>query len=109
MRDEIKSLEVGVKPEDIIKDPFVLEFLNLKGNTDFREKDIEKVLIDNLQSFLLEPGKVFSFMSRQKRITADGEHFYIDLVFYNYILKCFVLIDLKVGKLIHQDIGQMDF
>lgn len=109
VRDEIKSLEAGVKPEDIIKDPFVLEFLNLKDNVDFREKDIEKALIDNLQSFLLELGKGFSFVSRQKRITADGDHFFIDLVFYNYILKCFVLIDLKVGKLIHQDIGQMDF
>lgn len=109
VRDEIKELEPGVTPEDIIKDPFVLEFLALKDNTNFREKDLEKSLIDNLQSFLLELGKGFSFVGRQKRITADGEHFYIDLVFYNYILKCFVLIDLKVGKLTHQDIGQMDF
>lgn len=109
VRDEIKELEPGANPEDIIKDPFVLEFLSLKDNTNFREKDLEKSLIDNLQSFLLELGKGFSFVARQKRITADGDHFYIDLVFYNYILKCFVLIDLKVGKLTHQDIGQMDF
>jgi hypothetical protein len=73
------------------------------------EKDLEKGLVDNLQAFLLELGKGFSFVARQKRITADGDHFYIDLVFYNYVLKCFVLIDLKVGKLTHQDIGQMDF
>jgi predicted nuclease of restriction endonuclease-like (RecB) superfamily len=96
-------------PEDIIKDPFVLEFLNLKPNKIFLEKDIEKLLIDKLQEFLLELGKGFSFVSRQKRITIDGDHFYVDLVFYNYILKCFVVIDLKLGKLTHQDIGQMDF
>lgn len=109
VRKEIESLEPGSRPEDIIKDPFVLEFLNLKDNTNFREKDLEKALVDNLQSFLLELGKGFSFVARQKRITADGENFYIDLVFYNYILKCFVLIDLKLDKLTHQDIGQMDF
>lgn len=109
VRQEVNSLEPGPKPEDIIKDPFVLEFLNLKDNINFREKDLEKALIDNLQAFLLELGKGFSFVARQKRITADGEHFYIDLVFYNYVLKCFTLIDLKVGKLTHQDIGQMDF
>ncbi len=71
------------------------------------EKDIEQGLIDHLQKFLLELGRGFSFVSRQKRITFDGEHYFIDLVFYNYILKCFVIIDLKVGKLKHQDIGQM--
>lgn len=73
------------------------------------EKDIEQALIDKLQHFLLELGKGFSFIARQKRITIEDDHYYIDLVFYNYILKCFVIIDLKVGKLTHQDIGQMDF
>jgi predicted nuclease of restriction endonuclease-like (RecB) superfamily len=109
VRQEIRQLEPGLQPEDIVKDPFVLEFLNLKENQNYLEKDLEKGLVDNLQAFLLELGKGFSFVARQKRITADGDHFYIDLVFYNYVLKCFVLIDLKVGKLTHQDIGQMDF
>ena len=96
-------------PKDIIKDPYVLEFLDLKENKRYLEKDIESALISNLQDFLLELGKGFSFISRQNRITIDGDHYYIDLVFYNYLLKCFVLIDLKIGKLTHQDIGQMDF
>jgi hypothetical protein len=86
-----------------------LEFLDLKENKKYLEKDIEKALIDKLQQFLLELGKGFSFVARQKRITVDGDHFYIDLVFYNFILKCFVLIDLKIGKLTHKDIGQIDF
>ena len=109
VRNEINKLEEGIQPEDIIKDPFVLEFMGLNDNRDFTETEVEKALMDNLQKFLLELGKGFSFVARQKRITADGDHFYIDLVFYNYILKCFILIDLKVGKLNHQDIGQMDF
>jgi len=109
VRNEIKQLEKGIKAEDIIKDPFVLEFMGLNDNRDFTEIEVEKALMDNLQKFLLELGKGFSFVARQKRITAEGDHFYIDLVFYNYILKCFILIDLKVGKLSHQDIGQMDF
>lgn len=96
------------EPKDIIKDPYVLEFLGLKDNTDFRESELEQAIIDKLQDFLLELGKGFTFHSRQYRISLDGEHFYIDLVFYNYILKCFLLIDLKTGKLKHQDIGQMD-
>ena len=94
--------------KDIIKDPYVLEFLDLKSNPDFYEKELEQAIIDKLQDFLLELGKGFTFHSRQYRISLDGEHFYIDLVFYNYILKCFLLIDLKTGKLEHQDIGQMD-
>lgn len=94
-------------PEDIIKDPYVLEFLGLPENIDFLEKNLEQLLINHLQKFLLELGRGFSFVARQKRITFDGRHFYIDLVFYNYILKCFVLIDLKVGDLTHQDLGQM--
>lgn len=109
VRNEINKLEKGIQAEDIIKDPFVLEFMGLNDNRDFTEIEVEKALMDNLQKFLLELGKGFSFVARQKRITAEGDHFYIDLVFYNYILKCFILIDLKVGKLSHQDIGQMDF
>ncbi|MDV0446324.1 putative nuclease YhcG [Methanosarcinaceae archaeon Ag5] len=97
----------SIAPEDIIKDPFVLEFLGLDQSGSLYEKDLEKALIDHLQTFLLELGKGYSFVSRQKRLSFDGEHFYIDLVFYNYILKCFVLIDLKMGKLTHQDLGQM--
>ena len=95
------------KPEDVISDPYVLEFLGLTPNDDFYENDLEQALITHLQKFLLELGRGFSFVARQKRITFDGRHFRIDLVFYNYILKCFVLIDLKVGDLTHQDLGQM--
>ncbi|WP_291256590.1 PDDEXK nuclease domain-containing protein [Fusobacterium sp.] len=105
---EIYKLEPQPKQaEDIIKDPYVLEFLGLPENMDFLEKNLEQALIDHLQKFLLELGRGFSFVARQKRITFDGRHFYIDLVFYNYILKCFVLIDLKIGDLTHQDLGQM--
>lgn len=109
VRNEIQGLEKSFDTSDVIKDPYVLEFLDLKENKNFLEKDLEQGLMNNLQEFLLELGKGFSFVGRQRRITADGEHFYVDLVFYNYLLKCFVLIDLKLGKLTHQDIGQMDF
>lgn len=98
----------AVAPEDFIKDPYVLEFLNLKDYPDLRESDVEKGLITNLQDFLLELGKGFCFVARQKRMRYDDEDFYVDLVFYNSILKCYVLIDLKLGKLTHQDVGQMD-
>ena len=94
---------------DFIKDPYVLEFLRLNPNATLYEEQLETELLNKLQYFLLELGKGFSFVARQQRISADGEHFYIDLVFYNYLLKCFVLIDLKTTKLTHQDIGQMDF
>ena len=105
---EIYKLEPQIKKaEDIIRDPYVLEFLGLPENISFLEKNLEQALIDHLQKFLLELGRGFSFVARQKRITFDGRHFYIDLVFYNYLLKCFVLIDLKVGDLTHQDLGQM--
>lgn len=104
---EIQTLEPSKKPEDVIRDPYVLEFLGLHPNDDFYESDLEQALITHLQKFLLELGRGFSFVSRQKRITFDGRHFRIDLVFYNYILKCFVLIDLKLGDLTHQDLGQM--
>lgn len=109
VRNEINTLEESLKPDDVLKDPYVLEFLNLKDHAKFSEKELESDLIENLQEFLLELGKGFSFVGRQKRLTVEGDHFYIDLVFYNYLLKCFVLIDLKLGKLSHQDIGQMDF
>lgn len=107
VRNEIQALEKGVEAKDIIRDPYVLEFLGLQQTHNLYEKDIEQGLIDHLQKFLLELGRGFSFVARQKRITFDGEHYFIDLVFYNYILKCFVIIDLKVGKLTHQDIGQI--
>lgn len=105
--EEIQTLEQMKKSEDVIRDPYVLEFLGLAPNNDFYESDLEQALITHLQKFLLELGRGFSFVARQKRITFDGRHFRIDLVFYNYILKCFVLIDLKVGDLTHQDLGQM--
>ena len=100
--------EKSDKPETILKDPYVLEFLDLPDNPKLHEQALETELINNLQKFLLELGKGFSFVSRQFRISSETAHFYIDLVFYNYLLKCFVLIDLKTDKLTHQDIGQMD-
>lgn len=96
------------KALEFVKDPFVLEFMGVKQNDDYLESDVEKAIISNLQKFLLEMGKGFSFVGRQMRICTETTDFYIDLVFYNYILKCFVLIDLKTTKLTHQDIGQMD-
>jgi len=105
--DEIHTLEPKPEYEKIIRDPYVLEFLNLEKNPHFYEKELEQAVIDHLQKFLLELGRGFSFVARQKHITFDDRHFYIDLVFYNYILKCFVLIDLKIGDLSHQDLGQM--
>ncbi len=105
--NEIKTLEPAKTPEDIIRDPYVLEFLGLSQNEEFYESDLEQALITHLQKFLLELGRGYSFVARQKRITFDDRHFFVDLVFYNYILKCFVLIDLKLGDLKHQDLGQM--
>lgn len=95
-------------PQMFIHDPFVLEFLNLKDYPSLHEADLEQALIDHLQQFLLELGRGFCFVARQKRMRFDDEDFYIDLVFYHSILKCHVLIDLKLGKLTHQDVGQMD-
>ena len=103
-----KSLQETIAPSDLIKDPYVLEFLSVRTPDNFSENDIETAIINNLQQFLLEMGKGFSFIRRQYRITTDTKHFYVDLVFYNYLLKCFILIDLKVNELTHQDIGQMD-
>ncbi len=97
-----------LEPESFIRNPYVLEFLNLKDYPNLHEKDIEESLINNLQSFLLELGKGFCFVARQKRIRFNEQDFYVDLVFYNCILKCYVLIDLKLGELTYQDIGQMD-
>lgn len=102
-----KTLEKHTKT-DFIKDPYVFEFLNLPQPINATENEIETALIENLQHFLLELGKGFSFVGRQVRISTETSHFYIDLVFYNYILKCFVLFDLKTTKLSHQDTGQMD-
>ena len=95
-------------PADFIKDPFVLEFLGLPEDPSVSEEEMETAIITKLQKFLLELGKGFSFVGRQVRVSTETSHFYIDLVFYNFIIKCFVLIDLKVDKLVHQDIGQMD-
>jgi predicted nuclease of restriction endonuclease-like (RecB) superfamily len=95
-------------PADTIKNPYVLDFLGLPDSEVHHESEIEKAIIDNLQSFLLELGKGFAFVGRQKRLQFDDDYFYIDLVFYNCILKCYLLIDLKIGELAHQDVGQMD-
>jgi predicted nuclease of restriction endonuclease-like (RecB) superfamily len=94
--------------KDFIKDPYIFEFLNIEQPNTANELEIETTLIQNLQSFLLELGKGFSFVARQFRISTETSHFYIDLVFYNYILKCFVVFDLKTTKLTHQDVGQLD-
>ena len=95
------------KPKDAIKDPYILEFIGLPENSEYSESDLEQKIIDKLEDFLLELGTGFTFVARQKRISFDDKHFRIDLVFYNRILKSFVLIDLKIGELKHQDIGQM--
>lgn len=96
------------RPMDVIKHPYVLDFLDLPEAHQFREQELESAIIEKLQPFLLELGKGFAFVSRQERISTENQHFYIDLVFYNYLLKCFILVDLKIGRLSHQDVGQMD-
>src|SRR5262249_5382465 len=112
-RDKAGVMELARKghevtrPAGLVKDPLVLEFAGLRQDERFRESDLEQALISKLQQFLLELGKGFAFMGRQQRITLDGEHFFIDLVFYNRLTRSFVLLDLKVGKLTHQDLGQM--
>ena len=111
--DKEKILELSLKGQvlksskDLVKDPFVLEFLDIKENTNYLESDLEKNIIEHLKEFLLELGKGFSYVGNQVRITLEEDHFYPDLVFYNRLLKCFVIIDLKIGKVSHQDIGQM--
>ncbi len=101
-----KGQQVSV-PSDVLKDPFVLEFADLRENPAAQERDLEQAIIDRLEDFLLEMGKGFCFVARQKRMTLEGDHFYVDLVFYNRLLRCFVLVDLKMGKLTHQDLGQL--
>lgn len=108
VRAEANQKMAALAPQDFIHDPYVLDFLNLKNYPALHESDIEQGLIDNLQSFLLELGKGFCFESRQKLMRYEDEDFYIDLVFYHSVLKCHVLIDLKLGKLTHADVGQMD-
>jgi len=93
--------------KDLVKDPFVLEFLDIKENTNYLESDLEKNILEHLKEFLLELGKGFMFVGSQVRLTLEEDHFYPDLIFYNRLLKCFVIIDLKIGKVTHQDIGQM--
>ena len=95
------------KPKDTLKDPYILEFIGLPENEKYSESELEQKIIDKLEHFLLELGKGFTFVGRQVRFTFDEEHFRVDLVFYNRLLQCFVLIDLKIGKLTHQDLGQM--
>ena len=109
IKAEAKSLTTPLaeNPKNIIRDPYVLEFLNLPTNTGL-ESDLEQALMDNLQKFILELGAGFAFVERQQRISTEDQDFYIDLVFYNYKIKRFLLIDLKIGKLNHQDVGQMD-
>ncbi|MEZ5009600.1 MAG: PDDEXK nuclease domain-containing protein [Chitinophagales bacterium] len=110
-KEKIKELsEKGLvleKPKDAIKDPYILEFIGLPEYTTYSESDLEQQLIDKLEHFLLELGNGFTFVARQKRISFEDKHFRIDLVFYNRILRCFVLIDLKIGEIKHQDLGQM--
>ncbi len=110
-KDEVMRLanegQTFEKPIDIIKNPLVLEFVGLKPDSSYSETDLESAIIDKLQMFLLEMGKGFLFEARQKRFTFDEDNFYVDLVFYNRLLQCFVLIDLKIDKLTHQDLGQM--
>jgi predicted nuclease of restriction endonuclease-like (RecB) superfamily len=106
MRLATKGQEIQ-QPIDIFKDPVVMEFVGLPESPRLVETDLEQKLIDNLQTFLLELGKGFAFVARQQRLTLEGDHFYIDLVFYHTILKCYVLIDLNTGKLTHEDLGQL--
>lgn len=102
-----KTTASAPAPQDFIKDPYVLEFLGIPDAHAFRESDLEQAIIGKLQAFMLELGKGFAFVGRQYRLRTETKEFYVDLVFYNYILKCFVLVDLNTGELTHQDIGQM--
>ena len=107
--DEMHKLTAPMQDKDeFIKNPIVVEFLGLSPNTDYTESTLEKAIITNLQKFLMELGKGYAFVARQQHIRTEKEEYYIDLVFYNYLLKCFVLIDLKTSKVTHQDVGQMD-
>ena len=107
VRKLAKEGQVVSKQEDLLKEPYVLEFLGIDEKAKYSESDLESAIIDKLEQFLLELGKGFLFEARQKRFTFDEDHFFVDLVFYNRLLRCYVLIDLKIGKLTHQDLGQM--
>lgn len=107
LKDLSEKGQIIAKPSDAIKDPYVLDFLGLEEKEKYTESDLETAIINKLEHFLTELGKGFLFVGRQQRITVEDEHFYVDLVFYNRLLQCFVLIDLKIGKLKHQDLGQM--
>ena len=109
VEDEAKTKTdaLALDPKDYLRDPYILDFLNLPSAS-IQESELEQALIDNLQQFLLELGKGFAFVERQQRISTDDGDYYIDLVFYNFHLKCFLLVDLKMHKLTHQDVGQMD-
>jgi len=107
LKDNLEKYHYPEKPEDIIKNPYILEFLWLEENSKYSETELEEKIIEHLEKFLLEMWKGFTFVWRQKRFTFDEQHFFVDLVFYNRLLKCFVIIDLKIGKIKHQDIGQM--
>lgn len=110
-KDGVRQLamdgQIVTRPEDLLKEPYVLEFLGLDEQARYSESDLEAAIIDKLEHFLLELGKGFLFEARQKRFTFDEDHFFVDLVFYNRLLRCYVLIDLKIGKLSHGDLGQM--
>lgn len=110
-KEGVKSLnakgQIVTKPQDAVKDPYILEFLGLKEDASYSESELDQAIIDKIEHFLLELGKGFAFMGRQQRFTFDEQHFFVDLVFYNRLLKCFVLIDLKIGDLKHQDLGQI--
>lgn len=110
VKKEMEELSTTFQEDklEFIKNPMIAEFLGLSSNTDFTESDLEKSILSNLQKFLMELGKGYAFVSRQQHIHTEKQDYYIDLVFYNYILKCFVLIDLKTEKITHQDVGQMD-
>lgn len=109
--EEVRSLstagQIVAKPADLIKNPYILEFTGLEQHRNYSEHDLESALIDKIEHFLLELGKGFLFEARQKRFTFDNRHFYVDLVFYNRLLRSYVIIDLKIGDLKHQDLGQM--
>jgi len=107
IRDLARQGQHVAKPQDLLKDPYVLEFLGIEEKTRYSESDLESAIVTHVEKFLLELGKGFLFESRQKRFTFDEEHFFVDLVLYNRLLRCYVLMDLKIGKLTHQDLGQM--
>ena len=107
--EDAVSRQTQFTPADIVKDPYILDFAGLPSGVNYYEKDLETALINNIQKFLLELGRGFSFVARQYRFKTDNSNYFVDLVFYNFILKCFVLIDLKVGEVTYQDIGQIDF